>query len=82
MEESQELITISVGELNDLLQQHSLMKEEITNLKDSLDKCEQKWNKIVKNTLRENVTLKDQNRALKERIKTIEMQNNTTFSNS
>lgn len=82
MEESQELITISVGELNDLLQQHSLMKEEITNLKDSLDKCEQKWNKIVKNTLRENVALKDQNRALKERIKTIEMQNNTTFSNS
>ena len=48
------------------------MQEEIGVLKKTLGQCEQKWNKIVKNTIRENVNLKQENKALKERIKGLE----------
>jgi regulator of replication initiation timing len=42
------------------------MKGEIERLKGTLANCEHKWNKIVKQTIRENVALKEENRRLKE----------------
>ena len=56
------------------------MKEEIGSLKANLIKCENKWNKIVKSTLRENVDLKDENKRLKNMIKELNNKINTTFS--
>jgi regulator of replication initiation timing len=56
------------------------MKSEIAELKSSLAQCENKWNKIVRNTLRENVDLKNENKQLKERARQLESTINATFS--
>jgi len=53
------------------------MKQEIANLKGCLGKCENKWNKIVRNTLRENADLKDENRHLKEKVRTLDSSNSS-----
>ena len=57
------------------------MKEEIALLKTNLSQCENKWNKIVKNTIRENVHLKEENKSLKDRLRRREKESDTTFSN-
>jgi hypothetical protein len=56
------------------------MKSEIDSLKLNLAQCENKWNRIVRTTLRENVELKDENRQLKERTRQLESTVNATFS--
>lgn len=81
MEDHQnQIVSISIEELNSLLEQHSIMKSEIENLKLNLAQCENKWNKIVRTTLRENVELKNENKILKERAKQLESTINATFS--
>lgn len=44
------------------------MRREIQLLRESLHVCEGKWNKIIKNTIRENVELKTQNERLRKKI--------------
>ena len=78
MEKAQSRVAeIPLSELETILEQHDTMKEEIAWLKQNLFQCEGKWNKIVKNTIRENVNLKEENRILREQLSRVKESNET-----